>query len=1310
MKNINKILSVVLAIILGVMPLTQCFQCFAAVAQDSNELVISDAAGLIALTENCREDTYSHNLRVTLSADIVLSDEFSPIPVFCGVFDGAGHTISGLSVASDGSYMGLFRYIKRGGEVKNLTVKGASAPNGSADYVGGIAGSSAGSIVNCVFSGAVKGSEYVGGIVGINEKGGLISGCEVFGSINGSHYTGGICGYNSGTILNAKNSSAVNTSAEEAKLTIEDIDWDSLVSFEEPSSMTDVGGVAGYSDGILQSCENSGVVGYRHIGYNIGGIVGRQSGLVNACANYGEVYGRKDVGGIAGQLEPYQSIDFDKDEIQKLLDELDVLGEKADKLISDAKGAGNEINQKAQTITWYMDSLRNSADDISARTEDIYNGWSSGINEISLRVDEALDSAAPALDDFAQGVDYLAEFGGELSEMFGQISAANEDMDAALESAKDGAELLCSAAESAGEALDDISLAADELANALGDADKTSAAVKSIISALESTNRDFKNMVSALSEISNACDKLSEWVTGKDFERLSDGLLSLGEAMGDVTRALGKMSAALKKIISSVDADGIEEALDEFSKAAAELNKAAIHAAAALKAVSGEIPDTDKAKDELSKAADNLESAGESVVKAANAISGAVDSQSLKSALAEMEKACESLTEALDDAQRAINDITEAFDRISSSDIPKDTYDEISKALEKINGAMSGISQSADEINASLETISAELDAGALKHSLESISASAAKLSEAAEEISLIEESFSSAADSLESAADTISEASESAGSAFEGFEKACEKLSSAAQKLSEAAESLGNKPAVEFPAADEAFTAAVDSFSNGFAGFTGAVSSLSAAANSQSDILLSDIEEINEELGAIKDILQEIKDKTLESSESFTTDVSEDNSASRQGSAKACANYAKVKGDLNVGGIAGSMAVDFDFDPEDDIAQNGESSFSFSYKIRDKIENCENRGEVTAKKNYCGGIVGKQDMGAVIGCTENGKAACTAGSYAGGIAGYSVGAIRRCISKASVSVQSYGGGIAGQGLIMSDNAAIFDAQDYTERAGAIAGWVDFSDENAQLSDNVFVDRGLAGIDGISYAGIAYAIGFEEYRVLAGAAAVIDVCFYVDGELCGVKEVEYAGAISAQDYPPLPEKEGCYARWEEFESDCITYPTEVNALYTPYITLIETSVKTEDGVSLVLADGLFTNEAQLNLSTQSESVFAPDGYEIRIVSLDGAESASRLRFLKPQDKGNFSVMQYINGSWQSVDYTENGSYLIVETPALNSSEGTYCVGVDSINYLPVVIICVCGAVAVTNIVLWSILLRKKHAEKKAKQSQSGSGR
>ena len=67
----------------------------------------------------------------------------------------------------------------------------------------------------------------------------------------------------------------------------------------------DTGGIAGRSSGTITGSVNHGEIGYPHTGYNVGGIAGRQNGSVVGCENYGSIWGRKDVGGIVGQFEPY---------------------------------------------------------------------------------------------------------------------------------------------------------------------------------------------------------------------------------------------------------------------------------------------------------------------------------------------------------------------------------------------------------------------------------------------------------------------------------------------------------------------------------------------------------------------------------------------------------------------------------------------------------------------------------------------------------------------------------------------------------------------------------------------------------------------------------------------------------------------------------------------------------------------------------------------------------------------------------------------------------------------------------------------
>lgn len=1318
MKNTQKILSVIAALTLAVSLPAEIMttNTAAAVSQksgDCEQLTITDEAGLKKLAQSCSLDSYSKNLYVTLGSDIELSGEFTPIPVFGGVFDGAGHTISGLNITASGSYSGLFRYVQRGALVKDLTVKGTVSPAGSAEYVGGIAGSNSGSISGCTFSGKVIGTNNVGGIAGINEKSGLITNCSAAGVISGDHSSGGIAGSSSGTLLNDTSRCSVNTTATEAKLSIEDIDWDSIMSSEEPSAMTDAGGITGYSDGIIQGCENYGTVGYPHIGYNVGGIVGRQSGFVNNCTNRGEIFGRKDVGGIAGQMEPYQSIDFDKDTVQKLLDEMDVLGGLVDDLIDDAKGAGDAVNNKVQGLTWQMDNLRKSADDISDRTTDLYNGWTDGVNEISARVDEALDGVGPALDGFREGLDLLSQFSVSLEEVFDQITASGDDMQAAIDEGKAGIDTLNGAIDEISAALDDISAAADKIASAMGDTDKVEEAVKDMIKALNNANGEVKNIATALSKIGDACDKLEDWVTGRDFKNLSEGLVDLGESMQDVTKALSRMSSALQKIAGSVDADEIQKGLDEFSSASVELGKAAAHAAAAIKAASSTVPDTDKVSEELSAAADNIVAAGEHVVKASDAISKAVDTKQLSAGISQLQTAADELSKALDDAEDAIDDITDAYDKISSSSVPDDTYKEISKQLDNVNDAVQNITKSADTITEALNEITDQLDSGALKDGIQSISDAAGKLSSAADTISSSSDSFNAAADRISDAIDDLQGASSSASDVSAYLEQAADRFSDAMDQLSKTITTLGDKPAVEFPAADADFTAALDGFSNNFAGITNALSSISSTAEAQGDVLLDDIQKISDEMSNITDILQELKDKVLEKDDDsgLTTDVSEDESSSRQGKALSCVNYGGVQGDLNVGGITGSMAIDFDFDPEDDIASNGQTSFSFSYKVRDIIDSCINSGEITAKKNYCGGIVGRQDMGVVRNSTENGKVTSSSGSYAGGIAGYSVSAIRKCVSKVTITGSDYVGGIAGQGLILTDNAAILDAYDCSERCGSIAGFVDFSDDNAEVLRNSFVDRGIAGIDGISYSGKAAPVDFDKFAAVAGSTAVIDVKFIVDGDIISTVSVNYGGALRASDFPEIPARDGCFAEWTEFDSSFITFPVEVEAVYTPYVTVIESGEQSENGFPLVLADGLFDDGSVLKVSTQSSSVFPPDNNsELRLVTISGnvKGGVTQLRFLAPEGRGTLNVMQFVNGAWKSVEFTQNGHYLIVADPVLDGNSGFFCVQLQQLEWIPMVIIGGCVLIALINVILWTILIRRKRAARKAAKAEKPS--
>ena len=106
----------------------------------------SSADDLIQLAKNCRLDSWSKNRTVYLDADLELTGSgFAGIPSFSGVFEGQGHTISGLSLVDDGSVIGFFRYVQQGANIRDIVIRGRSLPTGSRSTVGGIAGSNAGS-------------------------------------------------------------------------------------------------------------------------------------------------------------------------------------------------------------------------------------------------------------------------------------------------------------------------------------------------------------------------------------------------------------------------------------------------------------------------------------------------------------------------------------------------------------------------------------------------------------------------------------------------------------------------------------------------------------------------------------------------------------------------------------------------------------------------------------------------------------------------------------------------------------------------------------------------------------------------------------------------------------------------------------------------------------------------------------------------------------------------------------------------------------------------------------------------------------
>ena len=397
-------------------------------------LSISTPEEFLKFAQDCRIDSYSQNLEVSLEADIDLGGTaFSGIPIFCGTFRGKAHTVSGVSITSDGSYQGLFRYLTSDALVRDLTVVGEITPAGTRGYVGSLAGSNAGTIEHCKFQGTVSGSDCVGGIAGINTVTGAINWCDVEGEVYGDHFIGGITGENQGIIRKSINWATINITPKQNTVNISDITLDTLTNTEATNTVTDIGGVAGLSSGVIRNCDNRGEVGYQLMGYNIGGIAGTQSGYITGSENYSAIHGRKEVGGIVGQMEPVTQIEYTEDTLQILRQQLNSMSG----LVSSASGnAQSNAGQITSQIGILQDQVQTARDAVEA----LYPNGESGLPDTDAllaaqnTLSRTLQSMPSTMGNIASAAQStVSGLARDLSALSGHISAMGETINNASE-------------------------------------------------------------------------------------------------------------------------------------------------------------------------------------------------------------------------------------------------------------------------------------------------------------------------------------------------------------------------------------------------------------------------------------------------------------------------------------------------------------------------------------------------------------------------------------------------------------------------------------------------------------------------------------------------------------------------------------------------------------------------------------------------------------------------------------------------------------------------------------------------------------
>ena len=242
---------------------------------NTNTYTVYNADGLMNIAELVNGG--KSDINITLDTDIDLTGkDWTPIGTdydnsYKGTFDGGGHTITGLTFTTNDEYAGLFGWLNRAGTVKNVVMEGVQITSNQiyGGSIGGVVGSSWGTIENCSVSGSISGTVYVGGVVGV-QIGGSITGCSSSATVKGMVDVGGVAGQT--------NSSATLTACYATGNVIIEINpkkniaGGSLVGMNAGSSL-----LACYATGNVTSTGSS--TGKVHIG----GFLGNNYTTVTAC-------------------------------------------------------------------------------------------------------------------------------------------------------------------------------------------------------------------------------------------------------------------------------------------------------------------------------------------------------------------------------------------------------------------------------------------------------------------------------------------------------------------------------------------------------------------------------------------------------------------------------------------------------------------------------------------------------------------------------------------------------------------------------------------------------------------------------------------------------------------------------------------------------------------------------------------------------------------------------------------------------------------------------------------------------------------
>ena len=448
--------------------------------------------------------------------------------------------------------------------------------------------------------------------------------------------------------------------------------------------------------------------------------------------------------------------------------------------------------------------------------------------------------------------------------------------------------------------------------------------------------------------------------------------------------------------------------------------------------------------------------------------------------------------------------------------------------------------------------------------------------------------------------------------------------------------------------------------------------------ALSRSGALSADLQSVNEQFRKVTDMaidnIYDIGDENdrnwIEDTSGLEIDVLTD------GKLFLCRNTGNVQGDYNVGGIAGSMTIFDPQDPEADQAGSISGLYHKRYELKSVLLTCTNQGQVTARKNYAGGVCGYARFGLIAGCICDSEVSSETGDYVGGIVGYTDNVIRDSWSKAGLSGEKYIGGIAGASVLPGDESSdalvencvsVSEILHAVQYAGAISGT-----DAGTYTGNVFVPDHTGGLNGLSFEGRAEPVSYEELNsgwkglIMPPELKRFRLQFKADDKVLKSVPFSYGDSFDASVYPEIPSREGYYGVWDRNGLSHLQHDTTVSVKYIREITALSSSATRSAQRPVFFAEGNYDDEAALTAAPSVMAFSLPANgiwqtlrsYNREIleqwhVEIPGRSGRQYFRYLQPTGSGSRCelYMRDANGYWQPVACSMEGSYLRFEGEA-----------------------------------------------------------